>query len=389
MDRLTLEDILLNDPLGALKDIKPKTKTSTEEQRLIDGFEDINKFYESNNHEPQKNTNVSERQLASKLEGYRRDNNKIKILKPYDKYNLLKEREEVKVSSIDDILNSDILGVLGGEDEDIFNLKHIPKEKETTMPEYVAKRKPCKDFAKYEDILQNCQNDLKIGKRKIIKFQNEQQIKKGYFFVLKGVLLYVAEVGETIKQSGKTNARLKLIFENGTESDMLLRSLSAELYKHGKRVSEYDENRLDGLYKQLDDNDKSTGYIYILKSLSQNEKISTIQNLYKIGFSTTLVEDRIKNAKNESTYLMADVKTIAIYETYNMNTQKFENLIHRFFNQVRLNLELFDGKGNSYTPKEWFVVPLTQIDRAIDLLTSGEIINYTYNVDKEEIIYKV
>ena len=117
------------------------------------------------------------------------------------------------------------------------------------MPEYVASRKPCKDFEKYEHLFKDCQEDLRTAKRKVVKFQNEQQIKKGYYFILKGVLLYVKNVGETIKSSGKVNARLELIFENGTQSDMLLRSLSAELYKHGKRVSEYDEANLEGLYE--------------------------------------------------------------------------------------------------------------------------------------------
>lgn len=378
MDRLTLEEILQNDPLEVLKDIKPKSKVSSDEQRLIDGFKAINEFYEKNGYEPKKTTDVSQRQLASKLEGYRRDNQKIKTLKPYDKYNLLREKEEIKVKSLDDILSNDILGVLDDKDNDIFTLKHIPK-KETTMPEYVAKRKPCKDFEKYEYILKNCQNDLKIGKRKIVKFQNEQQIKEGYFFVLKGVLLYVASVGESIKTSGKTNARLRLIFENGTESDMLLRSLSAELYKNGKRVSEYDETKIDGLYKKIDKNDKPTGYIYILSSKSQDEKISTIKDLYKIGFSTTKVEDRIKNAKNEATYLFADVKVVAVYETYNLNTGKFENLIHRFFGSVRLDMKISDERGTLHTPREWFAVPLDIIDNVISLLESGEIINYRYD----------
>ncbi|MGM0519614.1 MAG: GIY-YIG nuclease family protein [Campylobacterota bacterium] len=386
MDRLTLEEILQSDPLEVLKDIKPKAKVSSDEQRLIDGFESINKFYEVNGFEPKKNTNISQRQLASKLEGYRRDNEKIKLLKPHDKFNLLQEKKQIKASSLDDILDNDILGVLDESENDIFTLKHIPKEKETTMPEYVAKRKPCKDFAKYENILKTCQEDLKIGKRKIVKFQNEQQIREGYFFILKGVLLYVAKVGKTIKQSGKTNARLKLIFENGTESDMLLRSLSAELYKHGKRVTEYDESKMDGLYNKIDKDDIPTGYIYILKSLSQDERISTIKDLYKIGYSTTSVEKRIKNAKNEATYLMADVEIVAVYETYNLNTQKFENLVHRFFSKVRLDLKINDSKKDLISANEWFVVPFNVINEAIELLESGEILDYIYDKKNERII---
>ncbi|NCB13902.1 MAG: GIY-YIG nuclease family protein, partial [Erysipelotrichia bacterium] len=232
----------------------------------------------------------------------------------------------------------------------------------------------------------DCQEDLRTGKRKVVKFQNEQQIKKGYYFILKGVLLYVKNVGETIKSSGKVNARLELIFENGTQSDMLLRSLSAELYKHGKRVSEYDEANLEGLY-EVNEIDEKSGYIYILESKSQDEKISSIKNLYKIGYSTIPVKDRIKNAINEPTYLMAPVRIVAVYETYNMNTQKFEQLIHKFFGKVCLNLDIFGNDNKRYTPREWFIVPLEVIEQTIDLIISGEIVNYRYDEVTEELVY--
>ena len=172
--------------------------------------------------------------------GLRNDIKKSVLLKEFDRFNLLSP------NTIDDILDSDIFGLLEEDEEDIFTLNNVPKI--TTMPDYVASRKVCKEFDRYREIFRACQLDLKTGKRKLIKFQNEQQIKEGYYFVLKGILLYVAKVGKAIQSKGKNNARLQLIFENGTESDMLLRSLSAELYKDGKRVTEYDEKKLDGLY---------------------------------------------------------------------------------------------------------------------------------------------
>ena len=235
MHEFSLEDILSNDPLGILVEAKPKAKLVNSDDRLIASFEEINSFIETNGHEPKKSTNMSERTLYSRLQGIKDNPEKIEYLKPYDRFNLLKA---VEINSIDDILNDDAFGLLRDDKDDIFTLKHVPKSKETNMPEYVASRKPCKDFEKYEHLFKDCQEDLRTGKRKVVKFQNEQQIKKGYYFILKGVLLYVKNVGETIKSSGKANARLELIFENGTQSDMLLRSLSAELYKHGKRVSE-------------------------------------------------------------------------------------------------------------------------------------------------------
>ncbi|MDK9693996.1 MAG: GIY-YIG nuclease family protein [Sulfurimonas sp.] len=387
MDKLiefSLDEILNDDPLELLSEAKPKAKSFNEDDRLISSFEEINSFIETNGFEPKKSTNMSERNLYSRLEGIRQNHEKIEYLKGYDRFDIL---QKIEINSIDDILNDDVFGLLSEEEDDIFTLKNVPKQKETTMPDYVASRKPCKDFAKYEQFFVKTQKELRVGRRKLVKFQNEQQIKKGYYFILKGVLLYVADVGEQIKSGGKTNARLKLIFENGTESDMLLRSLSAELYKHGKRVSEYDESNLEGLY-EVNEKDEKCGYIYILESLSCDDKITTIKNLYKIGYSTTDVKERIKNAINEPTYLMAAVRIVAVYETYNMNIQKFEQLIHRFFGKVCLNVDIFGKDAKRYTPREWFVVPLEIIEKTIELIVSGEILDYRYD-DKNETIYTI
>lgn len=382
MDEFSLDEILADDPLGLLGEAKVKAKSLNEDDRLISSFEEINDFVEKNGHEPKKSVNMSERNLFSRLEGIRKNPEKIEYLKPYDRYNLLKK---IEINSIDDILNDDVFGLLSEEEDDIFALKNIPKQKETTMPDYVASRKPCKDFAKYEQFFVKTQKELSLGRRKLVKFQNEQQIKKGYYFILKGVLLYVADVGGQIKSGGKTNARLKLILENGTESDMLLRSLSAELYKHGKRVSEYDESNLEGLY-EVNEKDEKCGYIYILESKSSDDKIASIKNLYKIGYSTIPVKERIKNALHEPTYLMAPVRIVSVYEAYNMNTQKFEQLIHKFFGKVCLNVDIYGDDGKRYTPREWFVLPLEVIEQAIELITTGEIINYRYDENSEELV---
>jgi len=285
-------------------------------------------------------------------------------------------------NSIDDILDNDVLGLLDDE-VDIFTLKNVPKI--TTMPNYVASRKRCKNFDDFELLFLECQKDLRVGRRKLIKFQNEWQIKKGYYFILKGVLLYIADVGEIFESSGKKNARLYVVFENGTESDMLLRSLSAELYKDGKRVTEYDESKLDGLYT-VTDNDIASGFIYVLKSKSSDDRVATKRNLYKIGFSKDDVRERIKNAKNEPTYLMADVKIMAIYECFNMNSQKLEQLLHKFFGEACLDIEIFDNKGKAHRPREWFIASLDIIEEAVGLIVNGRIVEYRYDYKKESIV---
>jgi len=279
--------------------------------------------------------------------------------------------------SIDDIFEDDDLNLLGDDNEDsIFNLRHIPQNME--MPDHIAQRRPCADFEAFEPLFEQCHADLKSGKRSMRQFANEQQIQKGQFFVLKGVLTYVAEVGEKEKISGKTNARLHCIFENGTESDMLLRSLARELYKDGRRVTEHEDRLMDDL-NNISDEDGQTGFIYVLKSLSANPDIASIQDLYKIGFSTVPVEERVKNAVDDPTYLMAPVHIVEAFECFNLNPQKLELLLHKFFGKVCLEVDVFDRAGKRITPREWFIAPLPVIDEAIELIISGEIIDYIYD----------
>jgi len=378
MAKFTIDDILNNDPLGLLGEVKAKNPVVTADDRLVASFEEINSFIDVNGREPCKSNDMNERRLFSRLQGIREDIDKSKSLKKYDRFNLL-----TIINSIDDILDNDILGLLSDDEEDIFTLKNVPKI--TTMPDYVASRKRCKNFDEFEHLFILCQKDLKEGRRKLIKFQNEQQIKKGYYFILKGVLLYIADVGEIFESSGKKNARLHIIFENGTESDMLLRSLSAELYKDGKRVTEYDERKLEGLY-EINRDDRESGFIYVLRSKSRDDRIITKKNLYKIGFSKDDIKNRIANAINEPTYLMAEVEIVSVYQCFNMNAQKLEQLLHKFFGKSCLNIEILDNNKIAHNPREWFIAPLDVIDEAIELIVSGKIIEYRYDYEREIII---
>ena len=383
MDKEDLQKLIEDDDLGLLN-VKPKqSAAATADERLITSFTQINQFVSENGKEPQSGNGIQEHQLYARLKGIRDSVEKMEALANLDEHGLLNvERKEI--SSIDDIFEDDDLGILGSEAESIFTLKHVSKE--TTMPDYVASRKPCKDFDTFELKFIQCQADLASNKRKLWPFKNEQQIQKGYFFVLKGVLLYIAEVGDFEKGSnGKKNARLRCIFENGTESDMLLRSLAAELYKDGRRVTEHEDRLLDG-FSNITEEDEETGYIYVLRSLSGKPEVQSIEHLYKIGYSTVPVEQRIKNAENEPTYLMASVHIVEAYQCYNMNPQKLEQLLHNFFGSSCLNIDIFDGDGKRHTPREWFIAPLDIIEQAIHFVLNGDIVNYRYDPDKQEII---
>jgi hypothetical protein len=383
-----LKNIFDDDPLGLLN-IKPTTSPArNEDERLVASFQEINDFYEKNNREPEQGGGIQELQLSARLKSLRENPAKIEILRPHDTFGLL--NFEVKIiQSFDDIFNDDDLGILKDDSEGLFDFKHIKGIEERASSDFVARRKPCKDFDKFEQQFKDIQMDLKNGKRKLIKF-HENQIHEGTFFALNGVLVYVRQlINIKTDKFGKRDGRTKLVFENGTESNMLFRSLGKGLFENGKAISknfdEVNENFLE-TFSNITEQDEAAGYIYILKSKSEKQEIKEIHNLFKIGFSTTNVEDRVKNASQQPTYLMADIRIVMTYKCYNMNPQKFEQLIHNFFGNSCLNIDVFDKDGNRHTPREWFIAPLGVIDQAIHLIISGEIVNYKYDSRNEEII---
>jgi hypothetical protein len=391
----TLEDIFNDDDFGIL-DSKPKnTNIKSEDERLIESFQEINTFFEKNNREPEA-TNVTEFKLLSRLKALRKDAKKVEVLKSYDTHNLLNTKEEVK--SVADILNDDDLGILDTEETlSIFKLKNVPSSTERAETDFVARRKAMKDsdFQPYELQFKQVQKDLREGKRSIIEFKDvEQNLLKGNYYVLDGILLFLEDDGIEKRKLGDTerkDGRTTIIFENGTKSRMYYRSLSKALYNNGSIISDTDKGTEKELFKNaniVNEEDVPTGWIYVLRSKSNNPKIAVINNLFKIGFSSIDVNERIKNASKESTYLYADVHLLSKYACYNMDAQKFEHLIHRFFAEVCLEVDVFDNKGKRITPREWFVVPIEVINKAIDLLITGEIVNYKFDAINNSIVEK-
>lgn len=387
MEKDALLKILDDDDLGLLN-IRPKRSSITVDERLLQSFEQINDFYRQHGKEPESNpSNILEFQLFNRLKGLRASKEKCEALQEVDEFHLLTFIEPEKpITSVADIFSDDSFGLLDDEAESIFDLKHVPKSP-MEMPEKIAQRKRCKDFDQFEHLFKQCHAELTSGVREARQFTGEQQIKPGHFFVLHGVMVYVSEVGEKEVKNGKVNARLRCIFENGTESNMLLRSLATELYKDetGRRILDHHEKALEAL-EQIQAEDEKTGYLYVLQSLSQQADIASIKNLFKIGYSTVPVQERIKNAAEEPTYLMAPVKVVEVFECYNLNPQKFELLLHTFFGKACLNVDVFDKTGKRFSPREWFVAPLHIIEAAANMLINGEIVNYRYDPDSSGIV---
>jgi hypothetical protein len=381
-----LSDIFDDDPFGLLN-VKPAASpTRNADERLLASFQEIIDFYKKNNREPEQGGSIQEHQLYSRLKGIREHPEKSEMLKAHDKFGLL-NYEQKQISSLNDILNDDAFGLLDDAAEGLYDLKHVKKLDERANADFVARRRPCKDFAKYESTFKQVQRDLAANKRKLIKFKQDD-LRSGDFYVHNGVLLLLESIEDKEeKQEFKSGSRIRkdgrtrIIFENGTESNMLYRSLYKALLVNGKSITK----NVDDVYQELPENfstvneeDVEAGYIYILKSKSDKKEIQSIRNLFKIGYSKVPVEQRIKNAALETTYLMADVRLVMAYKCYNLNPQKFEQLIHNFFGAACLNVDVFDRQGERYTPREWFVAPLDIIEQAIKLIISGDIIKYRY-----------
>jgi hypothetical protein len=380
-----LKDIIASDELGLLK-TKPKSSAPTADDHLLTKFKQINDFYDKHGYEPKGNrANPIELMRSKSLESIRGNEQHCRVLKQYDIHNLLPRYEESSPESIDKVLADDALGILGVPEDSIFTLKHVKKTLD--MPSRVAKRKKCPDFSIYESMFKQCFTDLKSGEKEAVQFTGEQQIQKGMFFVLHGITCYVSNMEKRTKTKGKINARLHLIFENGMESDMLLRSLATELYKDetGRRILDKNDKALDELLNITRDDQKS-GFIYILKSLSTEPGICEVTNLYKIGYSTTPVAQRVANAANEPTYLMAAVKIITEFECYNMKANKFEGLLHTFFGNSCLDVKVADSKGIAHTPREWFIAPLEAIKQAAQMTITGDIVNYRFDTFRQQIV---
>ena len=392
-----LKEIFENDPFGLLI-VKPKKSAArTSDERLAASFDEINDFIENNEREPKPDpTNMSEYKLYSTLKGLRENEDKMMALEPQDKYGLL-NIEKKDINSLDDIIGDDSLDILGDDAEGLFTFKHTPKDYERAKADFVGKRFKCKDFGKYENLFKEVQDDLALGKRKLVDF-NYDNLRKGEFYVHNGILLFLKDVDFTKKtqkfKSGihnRPDGRTVIIFENGTESNMMFQSLYKSLHTNGKMVTQNVDKVIEEFtetFSGITNEDKETGHIYVLTSKSEKEEIASLENLYKIGYSSTSVQERIKNAENEPTYLMASVKIESSWMCYNMNAQKFESLIHRFFGHTCLEIDVFDHSGIRHTPREWFIAPLKAIEQAITLIISGEIVNYRYDKENEIISKK-
>ena len=381
----TPEDDALLDALGAQVEAKKTAKLSPKEERIIAGFEDIQRFFEEHQRLPhdRDGNDIFERLYAVRLEQIAKSQECLNLIEGLDHQGLLKSLGNVALPDLEELDDDALLEQLGVAEAvpEIATLKHVRTRAEKKPAEEVANRKRCEDFESFKPLFVQMQEDLNSKKRETRKFELKSEIEQGRFFIVKGQIAYVAEKGETtITDHGRTDARLRVIFDNGTESDLLMRSLQRALNadKAGRRITDPVAGPLfSGV---ADEGDRVSGTIYVLRSKSSDPYIDQNRDLvHKIGVTTNPIEQRISGAHLQPTFLMAPVEVVATYDVYDINPTKLENLIHRVFKNAKLEIEIGDRMGRPIKPREWFLVPLVAIQEAVQHIINGTIQDQFYD----------
>ena len=400
-----LHDIL-SEPF--FDDVKPIKRQSTSSDRLVNSFIEVLNFVKAEGREPSENAEtLEELKLFRTLRSIRADATKRRICQNADTIDLLSEAnlpqvieessiiESVPVESIapaeetdlhdelEDILNDPLFDDVTAEGNDLFDIPDYMQKKmqERAEAESIAKRTECKDFADFEEGFQVIHKKLDDGRCRLVRFK-EAHLVEGRFFVVGNMLLYLAHLNKHAQRRdsrGRADDRTRCIFENGTENNVYQQTLVKSLYTEGYTVVDYSDVEPDYLVKHFTpgENDVISGWIYILRSLSTNPEIAGIKDLYKIGFTRQTVEQRTADAENESTYLFAKVQIVKTYQVANIKASTFENLIHKLFDSVQLQVNAGIAK-----PKEWYIVPFPIIDQAIHYIIEGKPVAYDHNIQQ-------
>jgi len=372
---------------------KKRAARTAKEERIVAGFEEIQRFVDANGHAPEhgESKDIFERLYAVRLDQIASSDECRNLVQDIDHQNLLSGELKVAEPTSEYKTDKELLADLGLEapkEGDVTFLKHVKSQAEKKAAEEIASRTPCKDFDQFRPLFEDVQQDLKDGVREAKLLTKNAQINQGDWFILFGQKVYVAELSEErVHGFDKNDYRLRVIYDNGTESDLLLRSLQKALYddEAGRRIIELSAGPLFDDVAQ--EEDLASGTIYVLRSLSDLPSIVQSRDvIHKIGVTGGKVEKRISNAKLDPTYLMADVEVVATYELYNINSTKLEKLIHRFFEQARLDIEINDRFGHPVVPQEWFLVPLFVIDEVVERIKDGTISAYTYDPSAAKLV---
>ncbi len=409
---ITAEDLDLLDELGVETEPVKGGAHSVREQRIIAGFEEIGRFVEKHDREPQhgEDRDIFERLYAVRLDRIRESPECLALLLGRDPHGLLgkgsqatgqeyalgEDPVEYRTGAAAQAVFSDeeLLAALGageGEGTDITELRHVRPSAEKRAAEEIAQRTPCEDFGKFRPLFEQIEKEIRAGLVQTQPITAENRgIGEKDFFILNGVSLHVAEVGEPLKiTASEVDRRLRLIFANGTESNLLLRSLQRAFYDDpsARRIVRPKEAEQLVFGGEWEPDDVEAGTIYVLRSTSDDPFIAANRDvIHKIGVTGGEVKARIANARKDPTYLLADVEVVQTFRLANINRKKLEALLHQFFSPARLDVDLLDRFGGKVVPREWFLVPLPVIEEAIRMLKLGTIENHSYDPKRAMIV---
>lgn len=394
-----LSDLELLSALGVEATAKKKANLTPKQERIIAGFEEIQRFVEEHGHPPRhgEDKDIFERLYATRLDQIRKLAECRELVTELDTQGLLDADDLDKEVNLDEIDDEELLAQLGVEapkDNDITELKHVKTRAEIKAREEIANRTPCVDFDKFKPLFLEVQSNLDNGsvEAKLLKNQKNQdymaQINKGDWFIVNGQKAYVAQFSDQrIHGFDKNDYRVRVIYDNGTENELLLRSLQKALYEDesGRRIVSLSAGPL--FDDNIDEDDLSSGTIYVLRSKLDHPVLNQSRDvIHKIGVTGGDVKKRIGNAKTDPTYLMADVEIVATYELFNINRQKLEALLHRFFDNAKMEIQIMDRFGKPVVPREWFLVPLFVIDEVVEKIKDGTIGEYRYDTESAALI---
>jgi hypothetical protein len=396
--KLTDEDDELLEQLGIENETKQSGEYTAREERIIAGFEEVQKFVDENGRIPEhgEDKDIFERLYAVRLDQIRKQDECRRLLKALDRQNLLDDGLSLSKEIPNDIDDEALLAELGidaNKDDSIANLKHVKPRAEKKAAEEIANRTRCEDFEIFKPLFDVVAKEINTGFRETVQFRKDAgftktSIKKGQFIILGGQIAYIAEIGETIKApNGDDDARLRVIYGNGTESNILLRSLMRAMYKDetSRFITEQSSGPL--FSGENSEGDEASGTIYVLRSLSDHQTVRANKDVvHKIGVTGGDVKRRIANAVNDPTFLLAEVEIVATYKLANINRTKLEKIIHRFFRAANLDIEIKDRFGKPVKSQEWFLVPLFVIDEMVEKIKDGTVGDYYYEPSVAKIV---
>lgn len=396
-DKLTEEDDALLAELGIEVEAKKLARYTPREERIIAGFEEIQQFVEEQKRLPQhgEESDIFERIYAVRLDQIRKLDESKELLKDIDYQNLLDTDTQINQDDLEDLDDDELLAQLGVDENDtdsITNLKHVKTRAEKRAAEEIANREVCEDFEQFKPLFEAVKKDIDSGFRTTVRFKKDSgfiktDLKKNQFLIITGQMAYIAEFGEKFKApNGEDDARLRVIYANGTESNILWRSLIRSMYKD--ETSRFiTDNNLGPLFSgENSADDQESGTIYVLRSMSDHPTIKESKDIvHKIGVTGGEVEKRVVNAKNDPTFLMAEVEIVATYKLANINRVKLESIIHRFFNSAKLDIEILDRFGKPVKSREWFLVPIFIVDEMVEKIKEGTLSDYYYDPKSAEL----